>query len=487
MIRRIGVVVAIVALIVGCSTKGSEEAPKSSPPPTPAAVTPEQARAIAKEAYVYGFPIVDNYRVQYAYFVNKENPEYKGGWNEIHNTARVYTPEDKAIQTPNSDTPYSAVGADLRAEPLVLTVPPIEQDRYYSLQFVDAYTYNMAYVGSRTTGNGGGKYLLAGPNWKGDKPEGINEVIRSDTDLAFVLYRTQLFGPSDIDTVKKIQAGYQVQPLSVYLNQPPPAPAAPIDFVPPLTPDQQKSSPQFFEILNFALRFAPTLPSEKDLRARFATIGIGPDGDFDADKLSPEMRKAIEGGMADAWAEFNTFKKDKVDTGQVGSAQFFGTAEDLEGQLPVPDGGRSARHLRQHRGGGAVPERHDRLRGCAADRCEQLHLSLRERSAAACQRVLVADHVRTAAEPAGGQLDEPLSHQFADVAQPGARPRRRLHVLYPERVAWHRQGVQLAARAEGSVLRGPAAVLAQTRCAQRHVEGTAGGQGLTPKAWAAPA
>ena len=96
--------------------------------------------------------------------------------------------------------------------------------------------------------------------------------------------------------------------------------------MPPLTPDQQRTSPQFFEILNFAFRFAPTLPSEKDLRARFATIGIGPDGDFDADKLSPEMRKAIEGGMADAWAEFNTFKKDKVDTGQVGSAQFFGTA-----------------------------------------------------------------------------------------------------------------------------------------------------------------
>ncbi|MDT5236913.1 MAG: hypothetical protein QOD36_4502 [Mycobacterium sp.] len=330
MIQRIGVVLAIVALLAACSTKGAEETPKSSPPPSPAAVTPEQARAIAKEAYIYGFPMVDNYRVQYAYFVNKEDPEYKGGWNEIHNTARVYTPEDKAIQTPNSDTPYSAVGADLRAEPLVLTVPPIEQDRYYSLQFVDAYTYNFAYVGSRTTGNGGGKYLLAGPNWKGDKPEGINEVIRSDTDLAFVLYRTQLFGPSDIDQVKKVQAGYRVQPLSGYLNQPPPAPAAAIDFVPPLTPDQQKTSPQFFEILSFALRFAPTLPSEKDLRARFETIGIGPEGNFEADKLTPEMRSAIEGGMADAWAEFNTFKKDKVDTDQVSSADFFGTAADLK-------------------------------------------------------------------------------------------------------------------------------------------------------------
>jgi len=330
LIRRIGVVIAVITLIAGCSTKGSEEQPKSSPPP-PAAVTPDQARAIAKEAYIYGFPLVDNYRVQYAYFVDKQDPEYKGRWNQIHNTARVYTPEDKAVQTPNSDTPYSAVGADLRAEPQVLTVPPIEQNRYYSLQFVDSYTYNFAYVGSRTTGNGGGRYLLAGPNWKGNKPEGINEVIRSDTDLAFVLYRTQLFGTSDIDNVKKIQAGYQIAPLSVYLNQPSPPPAPPIDFTPALTPDQERTSPQFFEILGFALRFAPTLPAEKDLRARFASIGIGPEGNFDADKLTPEMRKAIEGGMADAWAEFDTFKKDKLDTGQVSSAQLFGTAEDLKG------------------------------------------------------------------------------------------------------------------------------------------------------------
>ena len=303
----------------------------SSPPANPAAVTPDQARAIAKEAYIYGFPMVDNYRVMYSYFVNKEDPEYKGEWNQIHSTARVYTPEDKAIQTPNSDTPYSALGADLRAEPLVLTVPPIEQERYYSLQFVDLYTYNTAYVGSRTTGNSGGKYLLAGSNWKGSKPDGINEVIQSDTELALVLYRTQLFGPSGIDQVKKIQAGYQVQPLSAYLNQPPPPSAPPIDFAPPLTRDQEKTSPRFFEILNFALRFAPVLPSEKDLRARFETIGIGSDGSFNADKLAPDMRQAIEGGMADAWAELDNLKKTKMDTGEVGSAQFFGTAEDLKG------------------------------------------------------------------------------------------------------------------------------------------------------------
>ena len=125
-----------------------------------------EARTIAKEATIYGFPLVDNYRIQYSYFVDRGGPEFKAPWNTIVNNARVYTPDDKAIQTPNSDTPYSYVGADLRAEPLVLTVPAVEKGRYYSLQFIDMYTFNFAYVGSRATGNGAGSYLLAGPRWR---------------------------------------------------------------------------------------------------------------------------------------------------------------------------------------------------------------------------------------------------------------------------------------------------------------------------------
>jgi hypothetical protein len=327
----VGVAAALVISVAACAKSEKPEAVGSAPPPPPSVVTPGQARAIAKEAYVYGFPMVDDYRVMYSYFVDKDDAEYKGGWNQVHSTARVYTPADTTIQTPNSDTPYSAVGADLRTEPLVLTVPPIEQDRYYSLQFVDQYTYNFAYVGSRTTGNSGGKYLLAGPNWTGEKPDGVNEVIRSDTDLAMVLYRTQLLEPADIDAVKRIQDGYQVEPLSVFLKQPLPPPAPAIDFVPALTPDQERTSPQFFDILNFVMKFTPTLPAEQELRARFATIGIGPDGAFDAEKLSPEMRTAIQDGMADAWAELDTLKKNEIDTGKVGSANFFGTADDLKG------------------------------------------------------------------------------------------------------------------------------------------------------------
>ena len=146
-------------------------------------ISVDEARAIAKEAYIYGFPLVDSYRIQYSYFVDRGSPEYKVSWNTLSNTARVYTPNDKAIQTPNSDTPYSFLGADLRAEPLVLTVPAIEKGRYYSLQFIDMYTFNFAYVGSRATGNDGGSFLLAGPSWKGETPSGIKSVIRAETEF----------------------------------------------------------------------------------------------------------------------------------------------------------------------------------------------------------------------------------------------------------------------------------------------------------------
>src|SRR6266700_5358348 len=156
-------------------------------------VSPAEARTIAKEAYVYGFPIVDNYRIQHAYWMDRTNPEYKGPFNQIWNSASLFSPADKAIQTPNSDTLYSFIGADLRSEPLVLTVPAIEKERYFSVQLIDYYTFNFDYIGTRTSGNGGGSFLLAGPEWKGDAPKGVKEVFRCETKLAFPTYRTQLF------------------------------------------------------------------------------------------------------------------------------------------------------------------------------------------------------------------------------------------------------------------------------------------------------
>jgi hypothetical protein len=292
-------------------------------------VTPAEARAIAKDAYIYGFPLVDNYRVEYAYFVDRASPEFKAPWNHIANIPRVFTPADTAVQTPNSDTPYSWMGLDLRAEPIVLTLPPMEKNRYFSVQFTDAYTFNFDYLGTRTTGNDGGSYLVAGPNWNGPMPKGIKKVVRSETELILVVYRTQLFNAGDIDNVKKIQAGYKVQPLSEFLNTAAHKAAPAIDFMKPLTPETQKTSLEFFNVMNFVLQFCPTDPSEKALMARFAKIGVGVGKTFDPDKLSPEIKTAIEQGRADAYAAFAGGVK-KLDDGTLTSGDLFGTRQAMK-------------------------------------------------------------------------------------------------------------------------------------------------------------
>jgi hypothetical protein len=303
---------------------------KSIPASAQTSVTPTEARAIAKEAYIYGFPMVDSYRIQHAYFVDTKNPEYKAPWNHLINTPRVYTPADTAIQTPNSDTPYSWLGLDLRAEPMVLTVPPIEKDRYFSVQLIDAYTFNFDYIGSRATGNGGGSFLVAGPGWKGETPKGVTKVFRSETDFDWAAYRTQLFDPGDLDNVKKVQAGYKAEPLSAFLGQPAPAAAPAIDFIKPLTPDDERKSLEFFNILNFILQFCPTDPSETKLMARFARIGVGAGNALDVGALSPDMKTAMEEGIADAWVDFTNLQKEKIDTGEVTAGDVFGTRAYLK-------------------------------------------------------------------------------------------------------------------------------------------------------------
>jgi hypothetical protein len=327
------IVALLVATLAGCGTSANRAEPTgaTSVPPADGPVTADQAREIAKEAYIYGFPMVDSYRIQYSYFIDPASPEYKGPWNQVHSVARVFTPADTAVQSPNSDTPYSMLGADLRAEPLVLFVPPIDSDRYYSLQFIDGYTANFAYVGSRTTGNDGGLYLLAGPGWSGDKPDGVKDIIKSDTDFALVAYRTQLFGPDDLDNVRKIQAGYKAELLSTFLKKSTAAEAPAIEWPTPLSPEDQKTSLRFFDLLDFQFNYAPVMDSERDVRARFASIGLTGDGKFNSENLSPEMAAAFKAGMADAWAEFATFKKDKIDTADVKSGQLFGTKEQLNG------------------------------------------------------------------------------------------------------------------------------------------------------------
>ncbi|MCB0823300.1 MAG: DUF1254 domain-containing protein [Bacteroidales bacterium] len=291
-------------------------------------ITTQEARQIAKEAYTYANPMVDNYRGLYNYFIDTNNADYKGTWNKVINMARVYTHEDRTIQTANSDTPYSFVALDLRSEPIVLTVPKMEENRYFSIQLIDMYTHNFEFIGTRTVGNNGGSFLIAGPEWDGEKPDGIVKVIKAETELVLAAYRTQLFNPEDLEDVKQIQSEYKLQPLSSYLDHPAPQAAPDIQFIEPLTQEEIKASPKVFEQLNYLLQFCPTHPSEKELMKRFAKLGIGAGKEFKWDSFSPEIQTAIKQGIADSWADFDALKK-QAEAGKLGSAEIFGTREHL--------------------------------------------------------------------------------------------------------------------------------------------------------------
>jgi hypothetical protein len=285
-------IASVVAMSAGCSKKNdaiskAEKTQKDRP-------SIAETKAIAEEGFIYGLPIVMNYAVMYEFAVDRNSGQFKAPFNLVQNEHRVFTYKDTAVVSPNSDTPYSVVWMDLRAEPIVLSVPAVEKSRYYSVQLCDGNTFNYGYIGSRATGNGAGDYMVVGPDWKGETPPGIKKVFQPSTQFSIAIYRTQLFNPKDMPTVEKVQAGYKVQPLSAYLKKPAPAAAPVIDF-PKI--DKELVKKNFFEYLDFALQFAPPGPEEKEIRAKLARIGIGAGRTFDFKDLSMEHKAEVALGM----------------------------------------------------------------------------------------------------------------------------------------------------------------------------------------------
>jgi hypothetical protein len=285
-----------------------------------------EIQQIAKEAYIYGFPMVVNYKTMFFWAVLPESPEYKGGFNVLKSEARVYTPADKAVVTPNSDTPYGLGWFDLRAEPFVIHVPEMEPERFYQVQLVDLYTHNYGYISTVATGNQPGKYLLTGPGWEGDVPADISAVIPSETSLILVGIRTQLFNPGDLARVQEIQQGFKLELLSAFAGTPA-APAAPEIAFPVWVEDSQFDA-RALNYIDFMMGLTERHPSEAAMYARFAKLGLGTGQGFEIDKVDPETREALEAGIKAGFAAMEEVI-DRIITDPLASAYLFGTREFL--------------------------------------------------------------------------------------------------------------------------------------------------------------
>jgi hypothetical protein len=220
----------------------------------------------------------------------------------------------KDVITPNADTPYSMGMLDLRGGPVVLTVPEVT-DRYYVMQFEDLFGCNDLFVGSRATGNAAGSYLLMGPTWEGEAPEGFSGSFRFETELVFLLGRTQLLGPDDQPALAEVMRQYRLEPYEVFRGGD--APSLPT-FDWPHWDDEASRDERFIGYLNTLLPLCePIHPSETEMFARFASIGIGPGVSFDPDALSDEQRQAIVQGIA---AAIETFARTLPEIGRTVNA-----------------------------------------------------------------------------------------------------------------------------------------------------------------------
>ena len=260
-------------------------------------LSPIETRTIAREASIYGFPLIEKYKMMYDFAIDQDGAQYQAPLNTLKHRDALFSPGETSVATPNIDTLYSFLWMDLQTEPIVLSVPEIGDDRYYSIQLSDLYNYTFDYIGTRATGNKAGRYLIAGPSWNGETPDGINKIIHCETQFALALYRTQLLDPEDLDKAEELQSKYVVQMLSKYLGQPKPESETATNFPPPDA--MLESDYTLVSNLNFLLQFCPVPESERELRARFARIGVSTDAKFDLAEMSPDNQEALKQGLAE--------------------------------------------------------------------------------------------------------------------------------------------------------------------------------------------
>jgi hypothetical protein len=301
-------IIAVAAFVIlsACTKDGSTPSSKT-PKGANEELSSKEATAIAKEAYIYAFPMMENYRTMYVQAIDRTAPGYSGPFNQLLHRAELLGPDFKDIVRPNNDTLYSMGWLELRAQPIVITVPEIK-DRYYSVQLIDMFTHNLGYIGTRATGTEAGSYVIAGPQWEGTKPGDVKDVFRSESNFVYCIIRTEVGGPEDIAAVVELQKGYLLTPMNVFLGRSRVPVAAGITF-PTYDPRKTKSA-AFIDLFNFLLSQVVIPPGEQELLDRFARIGIQRGALSASLGLNAEQRDAVDAGVGQGIMAINEAMQD---------------------------------------------------------------------------------------------------------------------------------------------------------------------------------
>ena len=261
-------------------------------------ISTQEAKQIAEDAYIFAFSMLENYKTMYVQAVDENLPAFRAHFNQFTHMRKLLGPEFTEVVGPNNDTLYTLAWLDLGTEPVVLSLPDFPKERYYVIQIVDMYTFNVEYIGARATGFKAAKYMFVGPGWDGPTPQGIDGVRKTESRFLLLLGRTAVAGAADVPAVNALQDQFTLTPLSARLGEPAPEPAPAPDF-PPYDP-QKADLIEFISYFNFLMGQMEPGPDERPLLEKWAQIGVQPGAAFDPDTLAPEIREAVAEGVASA-------------------------------------------------------------------------------------------------------------------------------------------------------------------------------------------
>jgi hypothetical protein len=268
-----------------------------------APVSEEEAYAVGLEAYAYAYPMV-LMEVTRRVATNAREGRLRAPMNQFSHMRRYPDATFRDVVRPNADTLYSSLWYDVGNEPLVLTLPDTA-GRYHVVPIMDMWTEVFATLGTRTTGNGGGTVALVGPHWQGTLPQGMR-MVRSPTDMGWIIGRIQTNGADDYDHVHMLQARYAATPLSAW-GKPQAAAATakadpsvdmttpPVEQVAALAPDA------FFALFAETMKRNPPHATDIAILLRMEKVGLEAGRSFDLGKAEPAVQRGLARAAADGY------------------------------------------------------------------------------------------------------------------------------------------------------------------------------------------
>jgi len=226
----------------------------------------------AAEAWIFGYPLV---------LMDVTRSVMAAGGQPANTFQHLRAFPDHTftdVVSPNADTLYSTAWLDLRAEPIVLSLPDLG-DRYVMMPMLSAWTDVFAAPGSRTTGSVGGDFAIVGPGWTGELPSGVSR-IDAPTAMAWLIGRTGTAGTRDYLAVHRLQDQYRLTPLSRFTGGPapaePPELATAMSHLAPVDQVARMDGPTFFGRLAALLVDNPPSAADADAVATLERLGIHP-------------------------------------------------------------------------------------------------------------------------------------------------------------------------------------------------------------------